>query len=216
MSRNIIELNDDELEVVNSFNFLGSLISEDGNCKKEIVRRIGIGKSSMKRMGKIWKDRDININTKIQLVKSVIFPAILYGAETWTMVKETRKRLQAAEMWCWRRLLRIRWIDRVSNEEVLRRVGEPATIPLDGISLKLKLNYFGHIRRGDTMEKEIMLGMIGGSRRRGRPRIRWMDEIKEAAGQTLEQLLHCSKNRSAWRRQSLEIARSRPRLGGTR
>ena len=142
---------------------------------------------------------------------------MLYGAESWTLTLDSRRKLQAAEMSCWRRLLRIPWTSHTSNEEILRRIGGAAAVPLDGIVFDLKLRYFGHIvRRAESLEKTLMLAMVEGSRARGRPRSRWLDELKIAAGMTLAELLDAARDRARWRALSTTIARSRPRLGGTR
>ena len=149
-----------DIEIVNSFNFLGSIIARDGNCSNEVRRRIGCGKSSMKRLSRVWRDRDIQLSTEIQLVKTFVFPVMLYRAESWTLTLDSRRKLQAAELWCWRRLLRIPWTSHTSNEEVLLRIGSAAATPLDDIIFHLKLRYFGHIvRRAESLEKELMLAM---------------------------------------------------------
>ena len=212
-----LKVGNNEIEIVDRFNFLGSFITNDGDCRLEIARRTGIARNAMKKLTRIWKDKDIQLKTKTQLVRALVFSSMLYGAESWTLTLDSRRKIQAAEMWCWRRLLRIPWTSNTSNEEVIRRIGEAADTPLDGTVYDRKLRYFGHtVRRSDSLEKEMMLAMAEGSRARGRPRSRWLDDLKKAACMTLPELLDAARDRDRWRTISSMIAKSRPRLGGTR
>ena len=130
------------------------------------------------------------------------------------MKKGDRRKVDAFEFWCWRRLLNIRWFDKRKNSDILNSIGNP--IPLSGILLKNKMQYFGHVIRADGMEKQLMLGITGGQNRRGRPRLRWIDDIKEATSYMLKDLIRKSEDRSSWRALCWEVARSRARLGSTR
>ena len=203
-----------ELEVVSSFNYLGSMISSDGLCTNEIKRRIALGRSAMTALNKIWKDKNITTKTKIKLVKSLVFPVAIYGCETWTVKKYEQSRIDAFELWCWRRLLRISWKEKRTNVSVLEEI--KPDMPLQAIVLKQKLTYFGHVMRSESLEKTTMLGMGGGKRKQGRPRSRWIDEILQSTGMGLQGLKDITRDRGAWRAFSWQVARSRSRLDGTR
>ena len=144
----------------------GSKITADGNCSHEIKRRLLLGRKVMTNLDSIFKSRDITLLTKVCVVKAVVFPVVMYGCESWTVKKAERQRIDALELWCWRRLLRVPWTARRSNQFILKEISPG--IPLEGMMLKLKLQYFGHLmRRVDSLEKTQMLGGIGGRRRRG-------------------------------------------------
>ena len=143
----------------------GSKITADGDCSHEIKRRLLLGRKVMTNIDSIFKSRDITLPTKVHLVKAMVFPVVTYGCERWTVKKAERRRIDAFELWCWRRLLRVPWTARRSNQSVLKI--NPG-ISLEGMMLKLKLQYSGHLmRRADSLEKTLMLGGIGGRRRRG-------------------------------------------------
>lgn len=186
------------IEVVNNFNFLGSTIERTGGCTKEIGRRIGLGKAAMMNLTKIWKDRGISTSTKVMLVRALVFPVLKYGCESWTVRKKDRDKLQSSEYWCWRRLLRISWTEKRTNQSILNELGiEPRLMnEID----KQKLRYFGHIMRSDGLEKAIMLGMGEGKRKKGRPRMRWIDGVQELTGLGLGQLKERVRQRENWRR----------------
>ena len=130
----------------------------------------------MTNLDSIFESRDITLPTKVCLVKAVVFPVIMYGCERWTIKKAEHRRIDASELWCWRRLLRVPWTARRSNQSILKEISPGCS--LEGLMLKLKLQYFGHLmQRVDSLEKTLMLGGIGGRRRRGRPRMRWLDGI---------------------------------------
>ena len=153
--------------------FLGSKITADGDCSHDIKRRSLLGRKVMTNQDSILKSRDITLPTKVYLVKAMVFPVVMYGCESWTIKKAERQRIDAFELWCWRRLLRVPWTARRSNQSVLKEISPG--ISLEGLMLKLKLQYFGHLmQRLDSLENILMLGGIGGRRRRGRQMMRWL------------------------------------------
>ena len=153
-------------ETVADFIFLGSKITEDGDCSHEIKRRLLLGRRVMTNLDSILKGRDITLPTKVHLVKAIVFPVIMYGCESWTIKKAECRRIDAFELWCWRRLLRVPWTVRRSNQSIPKETSSRCS--LEGLMLKLKLQYFGHLmRRADSLEKTLMLGKIEGRRRRG-------------------------------------------------
>ena len=142
----------------------------------------------MTNLGSILKSRDITLPAKVHLVKAMVFPVVMYGCESWTVKKAERQRIDAFELWCWRRLLRVPWAARGSNQSILKEINPG--ISLEGMMLKLKLQYFGHLmRRVESLEKTLMLGVVGGRRRRGRPRMRWLDGITDSMDMNLSELL---------------------------
>ena len=154
-------------ETVRDFIFLGSKITADGDCSHEIKRRLLLGRKVMTNLESRLKSRDITFPTKVRLIKVMVFPVVMYGCESWTVKKVERQRIDAFELWCWRRFLRVPWSARRSNQSILKEISPG--ISLEGMILKLKLQYFGHLmRRVDLLEKTLMLGGIGGRRRRGR------------------------------------------------
>ena len=159
------------IETVTDFIFLGSKITADGDCSHEVKRCLLLGRKAVKNLGKILKSRDINLPTKVCLVKAMIFPVVMYECESWTVKKAEHRRIDAFELWCWRRLLRVPWTVMRSNQFILKEIGPGCS--LKGLMLKLKLQYFGHLmRRADSLEKTLMLGKIEGGRRRGQQRMR--------------------------------------------
>ena len=153
----------------------------------EIERCLLLGRKVMTNLDSIFESRDITLPTKVRLVKAMVFPVVMYGCESWTMRKAERQRIDAFELWCWRRLLRVPWTARRSNQSILKEISPG--ISLEGMMLKLNLQYFGHLmRRVDSLEKTLMLGGIGGRRRRGRPRIRWLDGITASMDVSLSEL----------------------------
>ena len=153
------------------FIFLGSKITADGDCSHEIKRRLLLGRKVMTNLDSILKSRDITLPTKVRLVKGMVFPVVMYGCESYTIKKAERRRTGAFELWCWRRLLSIPWTARRSKQSILKEINPEYS--LEGLMLKLKLQYFGHLmRRADSFEKALMLGKIEGKRRRGRQRMR--------------------------------------------
>ena len=167
------EIDGETVETVSDFIFLGSKITADGDCSHEIKRRLLLGREAMTNLDSIFKSRDITLLTKVHLVKAMVFHAVLYGCESWTVKKAECRRIDALELWCWRRLFRVPWTARRSSQSILEEINPG--ISLEGMMLKLKLQYLGHLmRRVDSLEKTLMLGGIGGRRRRGRPRMRWL------------------------------------------
>ncbi|KAM7231062.1 hypothetical protein CapIbe_017507 [Capra ibex] len=160
------EIDGETGETVSDFIFWGSKITADGDCSHEIRRRLLLGRKVMTNLDSILKSRDITLPTEVWLVKAMVFPVVMYGCESWTVKKAEGPRIDAFELWCWRRLLRVPWTARRSNQSILKEISPG--ISLEGMMLKLKLQYFGHLmRRVDSLEKTLMLGGIGGRRRRG-------------------------------------------------
>ena len=151
--------------------FLGSKITVDGDCSHEIKRWLLLGRKAMTNLDSIFKSRDIALPTKVHLVKAMVFPVVMYGCESWTVKKAEHRRIDAFELWCWRRLLRVPWTARRSNQSMLKEISPEYS--LERLMLKLKLQYFGHLmRRTDSFEKTLMMGKIEGRKRRGWQRMR--------------------------------------------
>ena len=201
--------------VVRDFVFLGANIEDSGSCKGAILIRLALGRAAVTGLNKIWKDNYITITTKCRIVNALVFPVVLYGCESWTIRKAERRIIDNFELCCWIRLLRIPWTARRTNKSVIEEI--KATNPLEALIKKQQLSYFGHIiRRENSLEKSIMLGMGGGTRKRGRPRARRLDDINAVTNCTLNELCGSSRHQDAWRKMIMAITRSRTRLDGTR
>ena len=158
--------------------FWGSKITADGDCSHEIKRCLLHGRKVMTHLDSILKSRDITLPTKVHLVKAKVFPVVMYGCESWTIKKAEPQRIDAFELWCWRRLLRVPWTVRRSNQSILKEINPEYS--LEGLRLKQKLQYFGHLmRRADSLEKTRILGKIEGRRRRGQKKMRWLDGLTQ-------------------------------------
>ena len=154
------------METVSDFTFLGFKITADGDCNHEIKRRLLLGRKVMTNLDSIFKSRDITLPTKVSLVKAMVFPVVMYGCESWTVKKPEHQRIDAFELWCWRRLFRVPWTERRSNQSIPKQISPRCS--LEGMMLKLKLQYFGHLmQRADSFEKTLMLGKIESRRKRG-------------------------------------------------
>jgi len=195
-----IVLEGEQIEQVTEFVYLGSLITSTNDCTPEIRRRINLANQAFGRLKQIWKDASLNRKTKLKILTTCVFSCLLYATETWTLKEADRKRLLAFEMRCYRRIMKVNWRDKVTNDSIRKSLSKEHTI-IETFKRR-KLHMFGHICRMDNsrLVKNIMLGTVEGSRPRGRPARRWSDDIVQWVGRPLPEVVHMAADRNAWHR----------------
>ena len=186
------------IEEVNEFDYLGSLITKTGDGNKEVRRRLGMATKKLKSMSNLWKGNDET--TKLKFLRSLIFPIATYGSETWSMNKEAEQKINAFEMRCYRKILRVQWTEKRTNVSILQQLGNiPENWLLNSI-MRQKMNFFGHTKRHDSLEREIFEGIIEGRRGRGRPKRRWSQDITDRINMNVTEAGRCAQDRDAYRR----------------
>ena len=208
---NEFTIGNEKIEVVEQFNLLGSMIDRNNDCSQEVRRRLALGRASMDNMKCVWRNKSINVETKVRLVRALVFSVVLYGSESWTTKKSDDRKINSFELWCWRRLLRVPWTARRRNEWVLQQVGNPEL--LESTMVRLRLKYYGHCNRKDgSLEKDLMMSLTAGRRERGRPPRRWLDGVTSEG--TLKETSAGCRDRAGWRNYVNRVARGRTRPDG--
>ena len=200
------QIDGETMETVTDFIFLGSKITADSDCNHEIKRRLFLGRKSMTNQDSVLKSRGITLLTKVHIVKAVVFPLVAYGSESWTAKKAEHQRTDAFKLWCWKRLLRVPWTARRSNQSILKESNPECS--LEGLMLKLMLKYFGYLmQRVYSLEKTLMLGKTEG-KRRGQQRMRWLGSISDSMSMNLNKLQEIVEDRGPWHAAVHRVAKS--------